>query len=146
MSILSLDYGTKHIGLAISDETLSIAVPLDPLQAEPFGKFIGKLKETIRQFEVSLIIVGLPRNMDGSYGIAAEKVKQFVFKLRQWIQIPVEFQDERLSTKLADRLLTEKGCHGKEKKRRIDSCAAAVVLQSYLDGLLLKEKKVRSVV
>src|SRR5579884_2044555 len=98
MSILSLDYGTKHIGLAISDETLSIAVPLDPLQAEPFGKFIGKLKETIRQFE-----------------------------------------DERLSTKLADRLLTERGCHGKEKKRRIDSCAAAVVLQSYLDGLLLKE-------
>ncbi|TFE68901.1 Holliday junction resolvase RuvX [Methylacidiphilum caldifontis] len=146
MAILSIDYGSKYIGLAINDQTLSIAIPLDPLPAEPITKFIGKLKEIIIKNEVSLLIVGLPRNMDGSYGLAAEKVRQFVLRLRQWIQIPVEFQDERLSTKFADRLLTQSGFRGIEKKKRIDSYAAAVILQSYLDVLPLKGKKAGSTV
>ncbi|ACD84331.1 RNase H-like ribonuclease [Methylacidiphilum infernorum V4] len=146
MAILSLDYGNKHIGLAVNDESFSIAIPLDPLPAEPYVKFIGKLKEIIVNYEVSLLIVGLPRNMDGSYGPAAEKVRQFVLKLKQWIPIPVEFHDERLTTKLADRLLTQCGCNGREKKKKIDSYAAAVILQSYLDVLPLKGKRAGSAV
>ena len=78
MRILALDHGTKRIGVAVSDETKTIAQPLEYIPAEPFADFLERLRQLIREKEIDLILVGLPRNMDGSYGPAAEKVQTFV--------------------------------------------------------------------
>ncbi|CAB4244323.1 putative pre-16S rRNA nuclease [Methylacidimicrobium sp. AP8] len=139
MGILALDYGSKRIGVAVNDPTLTLALPLGYLPAEPFGEFVRQLKEFIRRYEVSLVLVGLPRNMDGSYGPAAERVRDFVWKCKQLIPIPVELRDERLTTKLAAHYLREAGRKEKAGRQKIDGVAAAVLLQSYLDELALRK-------
>ena len=75
MRILALDHGTKRIGVAVSDETKTIAQPLEYIPAEPFADFLARLKELLVEKEIDLILIGLPRNMDGSYGPAAQKVR-----------------------------------------------------------------------
>jgi len=82
MRILALDHGTQRIGLAISDELKLIAQPLEFVPAEPFQAFIQRLKEILAGKPCELILVGLPRNMDGTYGPAAEKVREFVARLK----------------------------------------------------------------
>jgi putative holliday junction resolvase len=134
MTILALDHGTKRIGIAISDQTLMLARPLPFLEPLPFQNFVDQLKELIRSEQVSLILVGMPRNMDGSYGPASEKVKEFIFHLKEAIQIPIQTVDERLSTVQASRQLREKGQNSKTQKKFIDSQSAVVLLQSYLDN------------
>ena len=90
MRILALDHGTKRIGVAVSDETKTIAQPLEYIPAEPFAGFLERLRQLIREKEVSLILIGLPRNMDGSYGPAAEKVQTFVGVLGGAITVPIK--------------------------------------------------------
>ncbi|MGH7994069.1 MAG: Holliday junction resolvase RuvX, partial [Limisphaerales bacterium] len=90
MRILALDHGTKRIGVAISDETKTIAQPLEYIPAEPFADFLDRLKELLVEKEVDLVLIGLPRNMDGSYGPAAQKVEAFVAVLRSAITIPIK--------------------------------------------------------
>src|ERR1700691_5969553 len=98
MRILGIDHGTKRIGLAISDELGVIAQPLEFVPAEPFDKFLARLKEIIRGKEVELLLVGMPRNMDGSYGPAALKVEEFVAVLNETVGIPIKLWDERLTS------------------------------------------------
>ena len=78
MRILALDHGTKRIGVAVSDETKTIAQPLEYILAEPFAAFLERLKKILVEKEIDLILIGQPRNMDGSYGPAAQKVEAFV--------------------------------------------------------------------
>jgi putative Holliday junction resolvase len=134
MRILALDHGTVRIGLAVSDELGMLAHPLDALPAEPLPAFLDALQKLIREREIALILVGLPRNMDGSRGPAVEKVEAFVHLLRETIAIPIRTWDERLTTLQAHRLLAESGKREKERRGRVDSSAAAVLLQSYLDS------------
>jgi len=134
MRILALDHGTVRIGVAVSDELGMLAHPLDPLPAEPAAGMLRALETLIREREIALILVGLPRNMDGSRGPAVEKVEAFVHWLRESIAIPVRTWDERLTTLQAHRMLAESGKREKERRGRVDSSAAAVLLQSYLDG------------
>ena len=75
MRILALDHGTKRIGVAVSDETKTIAQPLEYIPAEPFADFLARLKQMLIAKEIDLVLIGLPRNMDGSYGPAAQKVR-----------------------------------------------------------------------
>ena len=82
MRILSLDFGTKRIGVAVSDETKTIAQPLEFIPAEPFAAFLARLKTILAEKEVDFILLGLPRNMDGTYGLAAQKVEAFATALR----------------------------------------------------------------
>jgi hypothetical protein len=82
MRILALDHGTKRIGVAVSDETKTIAQPLEYILAEPFAPFLDRLKKILVEKEVDLILIGQPRNMDGSYGPAAQKVEAFVAVLK----------------------------------------------------------------
>ena len=82
MRILALDHGTKRIGVAVSDETKTIALPLEYIPAEPFAPFLERLKKILTEKEIDLILIGHPRNMDGSYGPAAQKVETFVGVLR----------------------------------------------------------------
>ena len=135
MRILALDHGTKRIGVAISDETRTIALPLEYIPAEPFAGFLDRLKEILREKEVELILVGLPRNMDGSYGPAAQKVREFVGALKEAVATPIQTWDERLTTAQAQRFLIEGGVRREKRKEKVDKTAAAILLQSYLDSL-----------
>ena len=135
MRILALDHGTKRIGVAVSDETHTIAQPLEFIPAEPFADFLARLRQLIREKEVGLILVGLPRNMDGSYGPAAEKAQTFVAALKDAIVIPVETRDERLTSAQANRVLIQGGVRRDKRKVKVDKMAAAILLQSYLDGI-----------
>jgi putative holliday junction resolvase len=133
MRILAIDHGTKRVGLALSDETGTIARPLQFLPAEPAAKLFDSLKETVVERKVEEIVVGIPRNMNGTYGPAAEKAREFVAALKQAVTVPVHTWDERLTTVQAQRALIETGMRRDKRKERVDQTAAAILLQSYLD-------------
>ena len=109
MRILALDHGTKRVGVALSDEMRLIAQPLEFIPPEPFAEFLSRLKEIIRTKQIDLILVGMPRNMDGSYGPAALRVQEFVAALRDALVVPIETWDERLTSAQAQRFLIEGG-------------------------------------
>ena len=133
MRVLAIDYGTKRVGLALSDETGTIAQPVGFLAAEPAAKLLDSLKEIVAQKSVEEIVVGLPRNMNGTYGPMAEKTREFVAALQQVVTVPVHTLDERLTTVQANRYLIESGMRRQARKERVDQTAAAILLQSYLD-------------
>lgn len=135
MRILALDHGTKRMGIALSDETKTIAQPFEFIPAEPFTDFLARLKEIIREKEVDLILIGMPRNMDGSYGPAALKVQEFVAVLKDAVAIPIKTWDERLTSAQANRFLIQGNVRREQRKEKVDKMAAAILLQSYLDGL-----------
>lgn len=135
MRILALDHGTRRIGVAVSDEMRMIASPLEYIQAEPFADFLVRLKEILREKEVELVIVGMPRNMDGSYGPAALKVQEFVAVLKDAITVPIKTLDERLTTVQAQKFLIQGNVRREKRKEKVDKTAAALLLQSYLDSL-----------
>jgi len=122
------------MGIAVSDELGMIAQPLEFIPAEPFVKFLDRLKEIIREKQVDLILIGMPRNMDGSYGPAALKVQEFVAVLKNSVAIPIKTLDERLTSVQAHRFLTEAQVRGRQRKEKVDKSAAAILLQSYLDS------------
>jgi putative holliday junction resolvase len=135
MRILAIDHGLKRIGVAVSDPSGIIAQPLEQISAEPFQGFLDRLRAIIREKEVEMILVGMPRNMDGSHGEAAERVRQFVLVLGEAITVPLKTWDERLTTMQANRLLAEANVRGDKRKARVDKTAAAILLQSYLDSV-----------
>ena len=133
MRILALDHGSKRIGVAVSDETKTIAQPLEYIPAEPFADFLTRLKKILAEKEVDFILLGMPRNMDGSYGPAAQKVEAFATALKMAITIPVKMWDERLTSTMANRALIQAGVRRDKRKEKVDKMAAAILLQSYLD-------------
>lgn len=135
MRILALDHGTKRIGVAISDELKLIAQPVEFIPAEPFAEFLLRLRQLLREREVELILVGMPRNMDGSYGPASLKVQEFVAALNGAITVPIKTWDERLTSVQANRLMIEGNVRREKRKQKVDKMAAAILLQSYLDSL-----------
>ncbi|MCX7872520.1 MAG: Holliday junction resolvase RuvX [Verrucomicrobiae bacterium] len=134
MRVLAIDYGTKRIGIAVSDPTGTLAVPLETIPATPFDKFLERLRQIIQEKEVSLILVGMPRSLSGEYGESANKVREFVDALKETIHVPIKTWDERLTTVQAQRSMLETGEKTKSFKKKIDRMAAAVLLQSYLDS------------
>jgi putative Holliday junction resolvase len=112
-----------------------IAQPVEFIPAEPFADFLARLKEILREKEVELILLGLPRNMDGTYGPAALKVQDFAAVLRNAITIPLKMWDERLTSVQANRFLIQGGVRREKRKEKVDKMAAAILLQSYLDSL-----------
>ena len=135
MRILAIDHGTKRIGIAISDEMRTIAQPLEYIAAEPLDKFFDRLAQIIAEKQISLIVVGVPRNMDGTYGPAAAKVQQFVAALKDVVTVPIKSWDERLTSVQANRYLIEADVRRSKRKEKVDKTAAAILLQSYLDSL-----------
>ncbi len=134
MRILAIDHGTKRIGLAISDELGVIALPLEFVPAEPFAGFLARLKELTQEKQVEMLLVGMPRNMDGSYGPAALKVQEFTAVLRDSVAIPIKTWDERLTSAQANRFLIQAEMRRDKRKQKVDQTAAAILLQSYLDS------------
>jgi putative Holliday junction resolvase len=135
MRILAIDHGSKRIGIAVSDELKIIAQPLEYIHAEPAADFLARLKELIRDKEVELILIGMPRNMDGTYGPAAQKVQEFVAVLKTVLTLPIRLWDERLTSAQANRVLIQGNVRRDKRKEKVDKMAAAILLQSHLDGL-----------
>ena len=135
MRVLAIDHGTVRMGIAISDELKMIAQPLEFIPAEPFSGFLDRIKFLLSEYEVELLLLGMPRNMDGSYGDASIKVKEFEAILKKITTIPIKTFEERLTSVQANRALTQGRVKKKKKRKNVDAMAAAILLQSYLDSI-----------
>lgn len=136
---MGIDYGKERVGIALSDPDRSLATPHTVLPLQPFRKFLGAVKALIREQEVEQIVVGIPRNMDGSYGPSSDAAREFAFKLEEALTIPVKKFDERLTTVQASKALRQGGKSAKQQKGMIDSAAAQIILQTYLEHLSFKD-------
>jgi putative Holliday junction resolvase len=133
MRTLGIDHGSKRIGVAISDELGMIGQPLEFVPAEPLSTALQRLADIVRERGVGEIVVGMPRNMNGTYGPAAELAREFVAALKTQVTVPVKAWDERLTTAEANRVLIGSGMRRDKRKTKVDQTAAAILLQSYLD-------------
>jgi putative Holliday junction resolvase len=132
MRYLGLDIGDRWIGVALSDPSAKLASPLTILRRKDDISDTEAIDSIIKQYNVGMVIVGLPRMLNGSLGVQAQKVESFTQQLDNRVVIPVEFRDERLTTVSAHRLIQASGIK-KTRKRRDDAIAAAVILQAFLD-------------
>ncbi|MGM2457636.1 Holliday junction resolvase RuvX [Bacillus cereus group sp. BceL015] len=135
MRILGLDVGTKTVGVAISDEMGWTAQGLETIKInEERGQFgFDRISELVKQYDVDKIVVGLPKNMNGTIGPRGEACQQFAENLRELLQLDVVMWDERLSTMAVERLLISADVSRKKRKQVIDKMAAVVILQGFLD-------------
>ena len=135
MRVLGLDHGTERIGVAMSDDLGMIAQPVEFIPNHPPSGIWERLKSLHAESPYELIVIGMPRNMDGSYGPAAEKVNQFIDQLKDELDVPIKTWDERLSSAQANRVLLQANVSRKKRKGKVDKMAAAIILQSYLDSV-----------
>lgn len=136
MRIIGLDYGTKTVGVAVSDALGLTAQGVETITRKEENKLrqtLARIEAIIEEYEVTKIVVGLPKNMNNTLGERAEACKDFADKLERRTGIPVVMWDERLSTVLAEHVLIESGVRRENRKAVIDKIAACVILQSYLD-------------
>jgi putative holliday junction resolvase len=131
---LALDLGSVRIGVALSDPLGITAQPLTVLKSAGTQKDIIAIGELVNQYDVTQVIVGLPLNMDGSESSTTKKVRDFTGKLVGRLNVPVFFLDERLSSKQAERLMIEGDSRREDRRQKIDKVAAALLLQSALQG------------
>jgi len=136
MRIMGLDYGTKTVGVAISDALLLTAQPYETITRErpaQLRKTLQRLEAIIKDEEIGEIVLGLPKNMNNTEGERAEDTRAFQEMLERRTLLPVRLVDERLTTLEADRILEETGVAHSGRKEHIDKMAAAIILQQYLD-------------
>ena len=130
---LGVDLGEKRIGISLSDALGWTAGPLAALARVGWKKDLAALRSLILEHEVGRVVVGLPINMDGSTGEMARRTQEFVDRFRLTVSIPVETWDERLTTVQAERILLEADLRRDKRRQVIDSMAACLILQGYLD-------------
>ena len=135
MRVMGLDIGSRTIGVAVSDELEFTAQGLKTIKRRSFAEDCEELSQIIHQFEVRKVVVGLPKNMDGTLGRQAELTFKWIKSFQQKISLPVVTWDERLSTVGASRVLIEADLSRKKRKRVIDKVAAVLILQGYLDQM-----------
>jgi putative holliday junction resolvase len=130
--ILAIDIGQKRVGLAISDELQITARPLKILDRRNWKRLLSDIAAILNEFDAKSIVIGLPINMDGTIGTAAEEVMRLTDNFRKSLKVPVYLQDERLSTKEALENLKQSGTKGSKIREYVDSQAATVILQDFL--------------
>lgn len=134
MRYLGLDLGSRTLGIAISDLTGVIATSYKIIRHnEEYNKLVDEILKIVTEEEISAIVLGLPKNMDNTIGYKGELSISFKKKLEKKIQIPIYLQDERLTTKEAESILIKNDTSRKKRKKVIDSLAATIILQSFLD-------------
>lgn len=134
--IMGLDYGSKTIGVAISDALGLTAQPLETIERSGENKLrrsLARIVEIVREKDIKKIVVGLPINMDGRSGERAALTLEFVEKLKLRVDIPIVMQDERLTTVEADEILDESGVKRQDRKQFIDQIAAGIILKEYME-------------
>lgn len=135
MRILGLDLGTKTLGVALSDETKTVASNLKTIrfENENYDSLISEIDKLIKDYNVELIVLGLPKNMNNTIGTRAEIALDFKEKIQNNLNIEVEMQDERLSSKEANNIMISGNVRRNKRKKKVDSLAASIILQTYLD-------------
>ena len=133
MRVMALDYGDKTIGVALSDALKITAQGKEVIRRSSGKKDLERLQQIVKEDEVETIVVGLPRNMNGTYGPRAEETLKFVEKLKEVFSIPIVTYDERLTTSAAERVLLEGDVSRGKRKQVIDMMAAVIILQGYLE-------------
>jgi putative Holliday junction resolvase len=132
--VLAVDPGTKHVGLALSDPTGTIATPLPPLPAAPAATLVARLAELAVRHAAERLVVGLPRNMDGSRGEAARSARTLAQELGRATGLKVDLVDERLSSVAAERALVAGGVRRARRKELAHGVAAAIILEGWLQS------------
>ena len=144
MRIPGLDFGSKTVGVAVSDGLLLTAQGVETIERKDENKLrktCARIEELIAEYEVTEIVLGLPKNMDNTEGERVEKTKAFGEMLERRTGLPVHYWDERLTTVAAEQILMESGVRRENRKAVIDKVAAGLILQGYLDCLKTKEKE-----
>ena len=135
MRALAIDFGSKNIGIAVSD-ALGITVrPLETLRRSALHKDLERLKFLIADLEVEAVVVGLPLSMDGTMGDAAEHTLRFIERLSAKIDVPIITQDERFTSYEAEQIMMERGLNRAQRRQHSDAVAATIILQDYLLSL-----------
>ena len=134
-SLPGLDFGTKTIGVAVSDGLAQVATPLTTIRRKKFSADGAALQQILAERQIAGLVLGLPRNMDGSEGPRCQSTRAFARNLTQLIELPISFWDERLSTVMAEKALLEADTSRKRRAEVIDHVAAGVILQGALDRL-----------
>lgn len=142
--VLGVDYGERRLGFAVSDEDGIIAMPLCVVTVDHPRRALDEVQRQVREKQASRVIIGMPLNMNGSRGPAADAVEQFISRLRATVTIPVETWDERLSSKAAERILIDANMRRAKRKTVIDQVAAQIILQSYLDAQQFRQAEDKS--
>ena len=132
MRILGLDLGTKSLGVAVSDESLTFSLPLKTIKFQNYEESLDEIKKIIKEKNIGLIVLGLPKNMNSTLGDAAKRSENFKIFLEKNINIKVILFDERLSTVEAEKILLDEDMSRKKRKKYVDSIAASVILDTYL--------------
>ena len=140
MRYLGLDVGDVRIGVALSDETATLASGLATLERVGPRKDVKAVAAMVREHAVDEVVAGIPWRLNGTLGPQGEKVMGFVEALRRGLKVPVVTWDERFTTVAADELLAEAGVRRRDRKARIDRAAAVLILQGYLDSLPSRTK------
>lgn len=133
MIILSIDYGKARTGLAICDKEEMLAFPLDVINEKNPEILCEKISKKISENKIEKVVFGLPKNMDGSLGESAQRVKEVAEILRSKIGIEIDFRDERQTTVSAHAYLNETNTRGKKRKSIIDAVSAVIILENYLN-------------
>jgi len=136
MRYLGLDLGTKTLGISMTDKTNTLVSPFKVLrfQSEDYESIISELQSIIKEYNISKVILGLPKNMDGTIGFAGNRSIKFK-ELLENVNIDVELVDERLTTVMAEGIVHQNNDNVRNTKKKIDSIAASLILESYLKGL-----------
>ncbi|MEO3947080.1 Holliday junction resolvase RuvX [Gorillibacterium sp. CAU 1737] len=134
MRIMGLDYGDKTIGVAVSDELGWTAQGVEVIRRKSREDDRTRLAELIREYTMDEIVVGMPKNMNGTIGPRGEASREFADQLAEWFGLPVHLWDERLTTVAAQRTLIEADVSRKKRKGVIDKMAAQLILQGFLDS------------
>ena len=133
MKIMAVDYGDARTGLAVCDRTEFLASPIGTIEERNMQLLAMKVAHMAQQYEVGEIVVGLPLNMNGSFGPRAERCKQFADILNELTECPVNMWDERSTTVSAHNILNETNVRGKKRKAVVDTVAATIILEGYLE-------------
>ena len=144
MRILGLDFGSKTVGVAVSDGLLLTAQGVETIERKDENKLrktCARIEELIAEYEITEIVLGLPKNMNNTEGERVEKTKAFGEMLERRTGLPVHYWDERLTTVAAEQILIESGVRRENRKAVIDKVAAGLIVQGYLDCLKTKEKE-----
>lgn len=133
MKIMAVDFGDARTGLAVCDRTEFLASPVGVLQEKQFEETVKKVSYAVQEYDVKRVVVGYPKNMNGTVGERAEKCERFAQELQQLVSVPVILWDERSTTVSAHQYLNETDTRGKKRKAVVDAVAATIILQSYLE-------------
>lgn len=143
MRIMGLDFGSKTVGVAISDPLLVTAQGIEIIRRKEENKLrqtLARIEELILEYDVEEIVLGLPKNMNNTEGVRVDLTMEFKDKMERRTGLPVTLWDERLTTVAADRAMMEAGIRREDRKDHVDRIAACLILQGYLDMRSMKEK------